>query len=63
MNECLLFLDIRVYPDVVIVLVFVSNVIVNRGVVCDVDPTGTAPAVLAEYCLNGPAPEPKMCKE
>ena len=53
----------KLYPDVVIVLVFVLNVIVNRGVVCDVDPTGTTPAVLAEYCLNGPAPEPKMCKE
>ena len=56
--ECLMIFAVRIHPDVVIVLVFVSNVIVNKGVVCDVEPTGTAFAKLLEYCLDGPDDDP-----
>ena len=58
MNVSYIVFTCGIYPDVVIVLVFVSNVIVNKGVVCDVEPTGTAFAKLLEYCLDGPVDDP-----
>jgi hypothetical protein len=49
-----------IYPEVVMVFVFVLNVIVSRGVLCDVEPTGTAFAKLLEYILAGPPDEPRI---
>lgn len=55
--SCVVFTS-GIYPEVVMVLVFVLNVIVSKGVVCAVEPTGTAPAALLEYCLDGPPDDP-----
>lgn len=46
-----------IYPDVVIVFVFVLKVIVNTGVVVDDVPVGTE-AELLEYIIDGPVPVP-----
>ena len=46
-----------IYPDVVIVLLFVLNVTVNTGVVVVDEPTGNE-AVLEEYIIEGPVPVP-----
>ena len=41
-------------PELVYVFVFVLNVNVKTGVVCDVEPIGTAFAVLYEQVIDDP---------